>query len=33
MTATMEDIRNGADVKQSLDKAVKTLNAQLQIYR
>ena len=33
ITATMEDIRNGADVKQSLDKAVKTLNAQLQIYR
>jgi multiple sugar transport system substrate-binding protein len=33
MTATFEDIRNGADVKQSLDKAVKTLNAQLQIYR
>jgi ABC-type glycerol-3-phosphate transport system substrate-binding protein len=33
MTATMEDIRNGADVKQALDKAVKTLNAQLQIYR
>jgi ABC-type glycerol-3-phosphate transport system substrate-binding protein len=33
MTATMEDIRNGADVKTTLDKAVRTLKAQLQIYR
>lgn len=33
MTATMEDIRNGAEVKPALDKAVKTLKAQLQIYR
>lgn len=33
ITATMEDIRNGADVKQSLDRAVKTLNIQLQLYR
>lgn len=33
MTATMEDIRNGADVKPALDKAVKTLKTQLSIYR
>jgi len=33
MTATMEDIRNGADVKPALDRAVKTLTAQLQIYK
>lgn len=33
ITATMEDIRNGADVKTALDKAVKTLKAQLQIYK
>jgi ABC-type glycerol-3-phosphate transport system substrate-binding protein len=33
ITATMEDIRNGADVKPALDKAVKTLTTQLSIYR
>lgn len=33
ITSTMEDIRNGADVRPSLDKAVKTLNAQLMIYK
>lgn len=33
MTTTMEDIRNGADVNNALNKAVKTLNAQLQMYK
>jgi fructooligosaccharide transport system substrate-binding protein len=33
MTATMEDIRNGAEVKPALDKAVKTLTAQLRLYK
>jgi len=33
ITSTMEDIRNGADVKTAMDKAVKDINAQMQNYK
>ena len=33
ITSTMEDIRNGADVKPALDKAVKDIDAQMLIYK
>lgn len=33
ITSTMEDIRNGSNVQESLNKAVKALNAQLSLYK
>lgn len=33
ITSTMEDIRNGAAVKPALDKAVKAIDSQMQIYK
>jgi multiple sugar transport system substrate-binding protein len=33
ITSTMEDIRNGAGVKSSLDKAVSSIDAQMLIYK
>lgn len=33
ITSTMEDIRNGADVTGALNKAVKDINSQMQIYK